>query len=53
LQTSGLQTSGLQTSDLQSRFADIRARRFSNGLAASPDLVASPSAPVLYASRGD
>ena len=46
-------TSGLQTSDLQSRFAEIRARRLSNGLAASPDLVASPSAPVLYASRGD
>ena len=46
-------TSGLQTSDLQSRLAEIRARRLSNGLAASPDLVASPSAPVLYASRGD
>jgi hypothetical protein len=47
-------TSGLQTSDLQSRFAEVRARRLSNGLAASPDLVASPSAPVLYmyASRG-
>ena len=46
-------TSGLQTSDLQSRLAEIRARRLSNGLAASPDLVASPSAPALYASRGD
>jgi hypothetical protein len=46
-------TSGLQSSDLQSRLAEIRARRLSNGLAASPDLVASPSAPVLYASRGD
>ena len=46
-------TSGLQTSNLHSRFAEIRARRLSNGLAASPHLVASPSAPVLHASRGE